>query len=314
MASNAICTLSMTNCGATSATDYRQISYYDQTNGDLKRAWYNGNWNTQTIDSTDDVGHYTSIALDSNGSIHISYCDITNSVIKYATSDSGNEGTWQISTIFPLENGYGCTESSIGVDSRDNIFIATNSKGGGVYSEIKLATNKGGSWNIDTINSKQSFSPSLALDSNDKVYISYFEYSESNNNWDLVVSSSVGLGWESEKVATGLENYGWVDTALDSNEDLHLLFSYGDGNTGKVEHAYHSLVGHWKMEETDQIPQKCHDAVDVGSLVYSESGIVGNSINFTENNHAVVSHHEDLKMENRLTDNPITVTRNRFSK
>ena len=220
---------------------------------------------------------------------------------------------------FPLENGYGCTESSIGVDSRDNIFIATNSKGGGVYSEIKLATNKGGSWNIDTINSKQSFSPSLALDSNDKVYISYFEYSESNNNWDLVVSSSVGLGWESERVATGLENYGWVDTALDSNEDLHLLFSYGDGNTGKVEHAYQrsSLVGHWKMEETSgslsNSAKSSHDAVDVGSLVYSESGIVGNSINFTENNHAVVSHHEDLKMENRLTvmgwinpNNPIT--------
>ncbi len=121
-ASNAICTQSMTYCGATSDTDYRHISYYDETNGDLKRAWYNGVWNTQTIDSEGDVGLYTSIALDSLGAIHISYLDKTNDDLKYATSTSGNEGTWQTTTVDTIGDVgiYG----SIAIDSNDEVHIS----------------------------------------------------------------------------------------------------------------------------------------------------------------------------------------------
>jgi hypothetical protein len=53
------------------------ISYYDSDNGDLKYATLDGGeWTIETIDSTGDVGLYTSIALESRGAlrpyIHIS--------------------------------------------------------------------------------------------------------------------------------------------------------------------------------------------------------------------------------------------------
>jgi len=51
----------------------------------LKYAYYDGDWHNETVDSTGIVGHYTSIALDSSNSPHISYYDNAKVALKYAT-------------------------------------------------------------------------------------------------------------------------------------------------------------------------------------------------------------------------------------
>lgn len=51
---------------------------------DLKYATLVGStWYTSTVDSTGNVGGYTSIALNTNGDTCISYYDFTNHSIKY---------------------------------------------------------------------------------------------------------------------------------------------------------------------------------------------------------------------------------------
>jgi hypothetical protein len=52
-------------------------------------------WAISTID-TGGVGLYTSIAVDSNNHVHISYYDGTNHALKYATNAPGD---WAVSTI-----------------------------------------------------------------------------------------------------------------------------------------------------------------------------------------------------------------------
>ncbi len=71
-----------------------RISYYDQSDKDLKYAECNsncdqaGNWTTITVDSTGDVGMFTSIAIDINGYPRISYNKEDTQDLMYAVCDS----------------------------------------------------------------------------------------------------------------------------------------------------------------------------------------------------------------------------------
>src|SRR3990172_4174767 len=69
------------------------ISYYDSENGNLRYATKKlGEWVPATVDSSGDVGRFTSIAVDSSGKVHISYSYsyyASFSNLKYATTESG---------------------------------------------------------------------------------------------------------------------------------------------------------------------------------------------------------------------------------
>ncbi|HEX7877952.1 MAG TPA: hypothetical protein VF720_01005, partial [Candidatus Eisenbacteria bacterium] len=69
------------------------VSYYDESNGNLKYAWKSGaTWSSETADpSADIVGLFTSIALDAQGVPHVSYYDATNGDLWYANRSGG---TW----------------------------------------------------------------------------------------------------------------------------------------------------------------------------------------------------------------------------
>lgn len=76
---------------ALDSNDKVHISYFDETNWDLKYATNtSGSWEIFTLDSDGLVGEHTSIALDSNDGVHISYYDYTNKDLKYATNTSGS--------------------------------------------------------------------------------------------------------------------------------------------------------------------------------------------------------------------------------
>jgi len=82
-------------------------------------------WHLETVDSTGDVGDWTSISLDAGGNPHISYVDATNDDLKYAYH---NGASWQIETVDSTGNvGY---HTSIALDAGGNphisYFDATN--------------------------------------------------------------------------------------------------------------------------------------------------------------------------------------------
>ena len=71
------------------------VSYYDRSNADLKYArcaldctkvW---NWTKVRVATTNEVGGYTSLAVEPTGRIHVSAFDFTNSALYYATCDAG---------------------------------------------------------------------------------------------------------------------------------------------------------------------------------------------------------------------------------
>ena len=76
-----------------------RISYYDQTNKDLKYASWNGTlWIITTVDNLKNVGEYSSLKLDANGDPRISYYDETHKDLKFAAWNSSNS-RWVTETV-----------------------------------------------------------------------------------------------------------------------------------------------------------------------------------------------------------------------
>jgi hypothetical protein len=101
---------------------FPHISYYDNNNGDLKHAWYNGsNWQTEFVDQGGNVGRWTSIAIDAMNRIHISYCDEGNRDLKYARKDNPT-AMWVIQTVDASGNRGEFT--SIALESNGNPHIS----------------------------------------------------------------------------------------------------------------------------------------------------------------------------------------------
>jgi len=131
----------------------------------LKYAYYDGSWHIETVDSTGDVGMWSSIALDTNNNPHISYHDSTNLDLKYAYYD----GSWNIQIV----DNYGDVGyvSSIALDTSDNPHISYRHGGQRV---LKYAYYDG-SWHTETVDNSDNcgWYASVALDTNNNPHISY---------------------------------------------------------------------------------------------------------------------------------------------
>ena len=221
------------------------ISYYDETNDDLKYAYYDGSWHTETVDSTGDVGEYTSIALDSSNNPHISYHDIMNADLEYAYHDGSS---WYIETVDYFHDvGF---INSIALDSSNNPHISyfdyTN-------YDLKYAYDGNGDRDfsdegeIQTVDSTGDVGDytSLALDSSNNPHISYYDAT----NDDLKYAYYDG-SWHTETVdSTG--NVGqYTSIALDSSNNPHI--SYFDYTNYDLKYVYDSDGDGDLTDETSQ--------------------------------------------------------------
>jgi hypothetical protein len=214
------------------------ISYYDDTNGDLKYAYYHGtSWHIESVDTTGDVGQCTSLALDTLDNPHISYWDLTNNDLKYAYHDGSS---WQIEAV-DTEGKVGYY-TSIAVDASDNPHISyfddTNNC-------LKYAYHDGSSWQIEAVDTEGDvgYYTSIAMDASDNPHISYYD----GSNYDLKYAYYDGASWYLEKV------YRWAllgrDTsiALDALDNPHiscitgtqydLKYAYYDGSSWQIENV-----------------------------------------------------------------------------
>ncbi|UCG69604.1 MAG: fibronectin type III domain-containing protein, partial [Thermoplasmata archaeon] len=189
------------------------ISYYDNSNGDLKYAkWAGNSWSTETVDSTNDVGKFTSIALDSNNHPHISYFNATSEDLKYAYWTGS---VWNIQTVDDDGSVGGYT--SIAVDINDHPHISYYEYSG---TALKYAHWNGTSWNIETVDRPDRVGEysSIALDSNDYPHIGYYDL----DNRKVKYAFWNGSSWKIQVVdnAPG----GHTSLALDSNDYPHICY------------------------------------------------------------------------------------------
>jgi hypothetical protein len=180
----------------------------------------------QISNLADDVGRYSSIAIDSNDHPHISYSDIGNGDLKYTY---WNGSDWNIESVDTAgEVGF---TTSLALDSNDFPHICYFD-----YSNIDLKYGywDGTSWNIESVDTTGDvgYTNSIVLDNNDFPHISYFDIS----NGDLKYAHWDGSSWNIEAVDTeGIVGY-FNSIALDGSEYPHI--SYRDQINGDLKYAY----------------------------------------------------------------------------
>jgi hypothetical protein len=206
--------------------DQIYILYGDETNYQLKLVKKeNGNFKKiVTIDGTSDASNF---AIDKNGNIHI--CYLKDEGIYYETNKTGN---W-VSTY--VDKAYSSTWTRIGCDVDENGLVYISYDYHDINTDkfqLHYATNKSGSFKIETVYDDNCQYSSLVLGKNNIPYITfsnfsnvYFTYKEDNGTW--FTPALVG-GWLDNSITYDYIN----DEALIAYTDGGLYFAKTRDNMG----------------------------------------------------------------------------------
>ena len=196
--------------------------------------------NIVTVDSTGNVGKYSSLVMDSSGQACISYYDETNHDLKLV--EQGSSG-WNIETVD--STGDVGKYSSLAVDSngwsRISYYDATN---GDLKYGMWLPVLD--YWLIVTVDSAGDVGwyTSIALGSDAWPHISYYDYS----NGDLKYAKQSSSGWIIETVDSAGDIGAYASLALDGNGWPRI--SYFDYTNGDLKYAEWAGSA-WTIETVD---------------------------------------------------------------
>jgi PKD repeat protein len=282
------------------------ISYYNITNADLKYAYYVGaggncgpasDWQCDTVDSSGNVGRYSSLALDTSGQPHISYRDSTNNDLKYAHyigagGNCGPASDWQCDAID--STGDVGQDSSLALDAADFPHIAYRDA---TNADLKYAyyVGAGGNcgpstdWQCDAVENVTDTPPpdtSLALDTSGQPHISYRDSINGDLRYAYYVAAGGNCGPASDWQCDAVDSTGDVgqdsSLALDADDLPHI--GYRDDTNTALKYAYYVGAGgncgpasDWRCDTVDSAgdvglaASLVLDAVDLPHIAYHDA-------------------------------------------
>jgi len=219
-------------------------------------------WMLSTLDSTGYVGWDTSIAVDSSNNVHISYSDVTNDDLKYATNAAGS---WAYYTLD--STGDVGEYTSIAVDSSNKVHISYVDS---TNYDLMYATNAGGSWACYALDSTRdvSWSTSIAVDSNNNIHISYYDWTSD----DLKYATNAGGSWAYYTLDSTGEVGEYTCIAVGSSNNIHIsYYDYKTNDTyGALKYATNA-GGSWAyytLDSTGDVGWYTSIAVDSSNNVH----------------------------------------------
>ena len=202
-------------------------------------------WNIQVVDdgqngATGYPGHFSSLALDTNGRPHISYTDDKDRVLKYAYWN----GTQWLNQV--VDNAYIKSPTSIALDAQNRPHISYSYNNSPANCMLRYATWNGTSWvkeDIDPIAAFEEVHNTIALDANGNPHIAYL----SDANQHLRYAFKNSNGWNKIAMPTTLSQHAWYPSiALDRNSKAYI--SFYEYNKGLRLASYD---GNWNVETID---------------------------------------------------------------
>ncbi|UCD04239.1 MAG: right-handed parallel beta-helix repeat-containing protein [Candidatus Woesearchaeota archaeon] len=214
---------------------------------------------TETVESKNDTGRYSSIAIDYNGMIHISYFNDTNDDLGYC---NGTYGNWECKNLKTTGNvGY---DSSIAIDSTNVVHISYYNETGG---NLGYCNNSGGTWTCDNVatNGVVGEFSSIAIDSNDVVHISH---KNATVVYSLGYCNNSGGSWTCENVDLGGMVGDCSSIAIDSNNVVHI--SHTDAGNDDLRYCNNS-GGTWTCKQIGDGGKHTSIAIDSNDVVHVSS-------------------------------------------
>jgi hypothetical protein len=292
------------------------ISYYDFSNGFLKHAWlaqeecyegpnrinYNRGWKTETVDSSDMAGWYTSITISGADDIFISYYDAGERELKYAHKN----GSWSKKTLHSSWGNNGRLTSIAISGGRPGIFYFNAQYGLVQFTRCTSGcTNPSKSkWDGPSTVYDAEFrdvgpSTSIAVKSTGVPYISYLDASSGYQKYAL----SLGSSWWKTPLLTSshagtfssIQLYGdtypriafydhqhkdlmwakyttsgWHFTRVDESYDVGQYVSMALDSTGLPHISYYDatntnlIYAYWKVSSSKWVTDTLDKSGDVG--------------------------------------------------
>jgi hypothetical protein len=195
------------------------------------------NWAVKTEAEPESTGYpdQRKLAITSDGHLHVIYHRKDgNSILQIYHAESADGGrTWveeQVTNAARDQNF-----PSLAVDSKDNLHVVwedgTHSKPQTVpYTYYNKKTAEG--WQAAELVASYATAPSIAVDSNDDVYVAYGAYVYTPGYYGggdgIRWRKRTSAGWQAEEIVSSINKYWerWPAIAIDGNNDVHVVWEH----------------------------------------------------------------------------------------
>jgi hypothetical protein len=223
------------------------VSYFDLTNGDLKYATCSatcgtpGNWQVTAVDTAGTVGRFTSLAVDGTGRVHVSYYNLDNGYLKYATCAATCTALagWQTASILQTGGPAFSTASRLAVDGTGRVQVTHYDLTNGdlIYMTCAANCTTLSNWSgtaVDSVGDVGSWA-SLVVDATGRAHISYLDATNGDLKYATCAAScATTSSWQLMAVdQTGLVG-AYTSLAVDASGAVHV--SYRDATNGTLKY------------------------------------------------------------------------------
>ncbi len=189
----------------------------------------NHQWADSTADYTDQAGEWSSIAVDSNGHVHVVYINGGNYQIRHSVYDGTS---WNSATIKSCGHTY-CWDVDMVIDDNDVLHAAYTTYNTN-YETLVYLHYDGTSWSDTEVSVSANFGPvGIAVDSNNHPHISH-AVSGQHCGDGLRLASFTGSTWTYHSVDIGSNRGCDSDIVIDENDDIYISYQVRDQSKLKV--------------------------------------------------------------------------------
>ena len=257
-----------------------EVSIRNNTGGDTTSENGAQVWSAPvSLDSTGVVGSYSSLAIDSNDDLHVTYHDETNGYLEYVTYDGSSWSTpVTIGARYQANVG---SYYSLAIDYNNDLHVTyfDSTNGNLEYTTCYEDENPRDSNDFSpygtpldfycsasiTLDHRYPIQSSLAIDSNDNLHVTYVDWT---TNFDLMYMKydNSTSSWSTPFSIDSAGNVGeYSSLAIDSNDHLHVTY-YDKTNSSLDYMKYDNSTSSWSapvtLDNTDDVGRFSSLAID----------------------------------------------------